>query len=69
MVGKLIYLGSTFSRVVHIDEEVNGRIAKASTAFGQIRGNIRDRGGIRLDIKLKVYRSVVLQTLLYACET
>ena len=28
-----------------------------------------DRSGIRLDIKLKVYRSVVLPTLLYACET
>ena len=28
-----------------------------------------DRSGIRLDTKLKVYRSVVLPTLLYACET
>ena len=28
-----------------------------------------DRSGFRLDTKLKVYRSVVLPTLLYACET
>ena len=63
------YLGSTLSRVVHIDDEVNARIAKASAAFGRLHGSIWDRSGIRLDTKLKVYRSVVLPTLLYACET
>ena len=30
------YLGSTFSRVVHIDDEVNTRVAKASAAFGRL---------------------------------
>ena len=39
---KLIYLGSTLSIVVHIDDEVNARIAKASAAFGRLRGNIWD---------------------------
>ena len=66
VVDKFTYLGSTLPRVVHIDDEVNGRIAKASAAFGRLRGS---RGGIRLDTKLKVYWSVVLPTLLYACET
>ena len=69
MVDKFTYLGSTLSRVVHIDDEVNARIAKASAAFGRLRGSIWDRSGIRLDTKLKVYRSVMLPTLLYACET
>ena len=54
---------------MHIDDEVNARIAKASAAFGRLRGSIWDRSGIRLDTKLKAYRSVVLPTLLYACET
>ena len=58
VVDKFTYLGSTLSRVVHIDDEVNARIAKATTAFGQLRGSIRDRSGIRLDTKLKVYRLV-----------
>ena len=62
VVDKFTYLGSTLSRVVHIDDEVNARIAKASAAFGLLRGSI-------WDTKLKVYRSVVLPTLLYACET
>ena len=69
VVDKFTYLGSTLSRVVHIDDEVNARIAKASAAFGRLRGSIWDRSGIRLDTKLKVHRSVVLPTLLYACET
>ena len=54
---------------MHIDDEVNARIAKASAAFGRLRGSIWDRSGTRLDTKQKVYRSVVLPTLLYACET
>ena len=69
VVDTFAYLGRTLSRVVHIDDEVNARIAKPSAAFGRLRGSIWDRSGIRLDTKLKVYRSVVLPTLLYACET
>ena len=37
VVDKFTYLGSTLSRVVHIDDEVNARIAKASAAFGRFR--------------------------------
>ena len=69
MVDKITYLGSTLSRVVHIDDEVNARIAKTSAAFGRLRGSIWDRSVLRLDKKLKLYRFVVLPTLLYACET
>ena len=42
IVDKFTYLGSTLSRVVHIDDEVNARITKASAAFGRLRGNILD---------------------------
>ena len=65
--GRQVHLPwNTLSRAVHIDDEVNARIAKASAAFGRLRGSIWDRRGIRLDTKLKVYKSVVLPTLLYA---
>ena len=39
------------------------RIAKASAAFGQLRGSVWDRSGNRLGTKLKVYRAAVLPTL------
>ena len=69
VVDKFTYLRSTLSRIVQIDDEVNARIAKASAAFGQLRGGMWDRSGIRLDTKLKFYRSVMLPPLLYAIET
>ena len=39
-VDKFTYLGSTLSRCVHIDDEVNCRIAKASAAFGRLRSTV-----------------------------
>ena len=54
---------------MHIDDEVNARIAEVSAAFGRLRCSVWDRSVIRLDTKLNVYKAVVLPTLLYACET
>ena len=68
VVDNFTYLRSTLSRVLHIDDEFHARIAKACAAFGRLCGSIWDRNGIRLDTKLKIYRSVVLSTILYACE-
>ena len=69
VVDKFTYLGSTLSRAVHIDDELRARTAKASVAFGRLRTNVWERNGITIDTKLKVYKAVVLPTLLYACET
>ena len=66
---KFTYFGSTLSRSVHIDDETNARIAKASVAFGRLRSSVWERRGVSLSTKLKVYRAVALSTLLYACET
>ena len=55
VVDKFTYLGSTLSRAVHIDDEVTARTARASVAFGRLCTNI--------------YKTVVLPSLLYACET
>ena len=63
------YLGSTLSRNVVIDDEVNARLAKVSSAFGRLYKNVWNRRGITTDTKVRVYRAVVLTTLLYACET
>ena len=65
---KFIYLGSTLSRSVSIDEEVSFRIARASSAFGRLR-EVWDKRRISLMTKLKVYRALVIPSLLYACET
>ncbi|KAL8561349.1 hypothetical protein ACOMHN_040427 [Nucella lapillus] len=60
------YLGSTLSRNANIDAETSNRISKASSAFGRLREKVLERRGISLKTKLKVYRAVVLTTLLYS---
>ena len=68
-VDKFTYLGSTLSRSVHIDDETDARIAKASVAFGRLSSSVWERKGVSLATKLSVYRAIVLTILLYASET
>uniref|UniRef100_K7F0M5 Uncharacterized protein n=1 Tax=Pelodiscus sinensis TaxID=13735 RepID=K7F0M5_PELSI len=60
---------AALSHAANIDIEVTCRIAKASSAFGRLCPTVWERRGISQATKLKVYRAVVLTTLLYACET
>ena len=69
VVEKFTYLGSTLSRTAVIDDEVNTRLAKASASFGRLHKNVWDRNGITIETKIKVYKAVVLTTLLYGCES
>ena len=68
-VDRFTYLGSILSRAVHTDDEVDTRIARASAAFGIFPSNVWERKGISLETKLKVYKAVILSSLLYARDT
>lgn len=69
MADKFVNLGSTLSRCVIIDDEVSYRIARAGTAFDSFCDRVWERRETSLQNKLKVYRAVVLTSLLYACES
>jgi hypothetical protein len=69
VVNKFTYLGSTLSQNATIDDEVDIRIARASASFGRLGAKVWNRRGISTDTKLKVYKAVVLPTLLYGCES
>ena len=71
VVESFAYLGSihVLSRSVRIDNEVDARIAKASTAFGRLRKKVWESNGLITRTKLKVYKAVILPSLLYSCET
>ena len=56
------------SRNANIDDEVNNRIAKASSTCGRLKTQVWERRGIHVATKIKVYKAVILTTLLYACE-
>ncbi|BHF66055.1 hypothetical protein SprV_0200906900 [Sparganum proliferum] len=63
------YLGSTLSRNTKIDDEVANRISKPSQAFGRLQSTVWNRHGLQLSTKLKMYKAVILPTLLYGAET
>nr|VZI07590.1 unnamed protein product [Spirometra erinaceieuropaei] len=63
------YLGSTLSRTTKIDDEVANRISKASQVFGRLQSTVWNRHGLQLSTKLKMYKAVILPTLLYGAET
>ena len=68
-VEKFTYIGSTLSKSIVMDDEVNTWFAKASAAFGRLNRNVWNRRGISEATKVKVYRAIILTTLLYGCET
>ena len=53
----------------YLNEEIALRIARASTVFGRLQDSVWKREGLGSETKLKVYRAVVLPSLLYAAET
>nr|VZI35762.1 unnamed protein product [Spirometra erinaceieuropaei] len=63
------YLGSTLSRITKIDDEVANRISKASQAFGRLQSTVWNRHGLQLNTKPRMYKAVILPTLLYGAET
>ena len=67
-VDNFTYLGSTLFRRINIDDEIKSRIAKASSAFGRLRKKVWEKRGISQSTRVKVYKAVVLTTLLYGCE-
>ena len=62
------YLGSVISNDGSIDKEINARLCKASQALGRLKSRVLTQHNIRQSTKLKVYRTVVLTSLLYGCE-
>ena len=68
-VDKFTYLGSTISNNGTIDAEISRRIQSAASAFGKLRSRLWDQIGIHLKTKMKVYRPIVIPTILYSSET
>ena len=64
-IDKFTYLRSGLFIAVHIDDEGTVRTVKTSVASGRLRGNICEWNGIKLDTQLKVYKAVVLTTLVH----
>ena len=68
-VDKIVNFEITLSCSISIDKDVAYTTSRAIPSFGRLRVNVWERRGISLQTKLKVYRAVVLPSLLYASET
>ena len=62
------YLGSTTSSDGFIDNEIQRRMAKASASFGRLRDILWNNHHVSMRVKGKIYRAIVLSTLLYGAE-
>ena len=63
------YLGSVISSDGSLDKEIIALICKASQALGHLKTRVLNQHNMRQSTKLKVYKAVVLTSLLYGCET
>ena len=62
------YLGSTISSNGCIDDEIQRRMAKISASFGRLRQRLWNNHHVSMRVKGKMYRAIVLSTLLYGAE-
>ena len=62
------YLGSTISSNGCTDVEIQRRMAKASASFGRLRQRLWNNLHVSMRVKGKIYRLIVLSTLLYGTE-
>nr|VZI50758.1 unnamed protein product [Spirometra erinaceieuropaei] len=61
-------LGSTLSRTTKINDEVARHIYNASQAVGRQQNTVLNRHGLHLNAMLKMYKAVILPTLLYGAQ-
>jgi hypothetical protein len=62
------YLGSVIARDGSCDKEIKTRLGKANTTFGRLT-NIWRNKRLSLQVKIRLYESLVLSTLQYGTET
>lgn len=68
VVEEFVYLGSKFTWDCNCSKEIRSRLMKAEIAFAGLKG-LWNSKRVGLSTKMKVLRTCVFSTALYACET
>ena len=63
------YLGSNMSSNCCLDDEINYRICKGTSAFGRLNSMVFKNHNLKIQTKISVYNAVVVSALLYGSET
>jgi len=64
-----VYLRSNLSPKVDLGRKIDRRLQAASIAYSKLRQRVFDNSNLQVSTKLKVYKAVIIPTLLYASET
>ena len=68
-VSSFSYLGSVLSEDCSVHKDIAARLQEANRAYGALQSRLWSQQGIRIKTKIKVYKAVVLATLLYGSQT
>ena len=69
VVHDFVYLGSTISHSLCIDQELNKHIGKAATTKSRLTNRVWTNNKLTQQTKIQVYRACVMSTLLYGSES
>ena len=68
-VKEFTYLGSIIAKDGHIEAELQKRMSKASMSFGRLCERLWNNHNVSIRVIGKIYRAIILSTLLYGAET
>ena len=68
-VKEFTYLGSIIACDGHIEAELHIRMSKASMSCGRLRERLWNNHNLSIRMKGKIYRAIILSTLLYGAGT
>ena len=64
-----MYLGSIIARDGYIEVELQKRMSTANVSFGHLRERLWNNHDVSIRVTGKIYRTIILSTLLYGAET
>jgi hypothetical protein len=62
------YLGTTVTNQNYIQEEIKGRLKSGSACYHSVQ-KLLSSSFLSKNLKIKIYRNIILPVVLYGCET
>jgi len=67
-VEEFVYLGTTLTNQASIQEEIMSRLKSGYACYHSVQ-NILSSNLLTKNLKIKIYRTIILPVVVYGCET